>query len=133
MKNITIAALLLILGLSWAWFLTQRHGEQRKAVGSSVGTPDTVTVWVNELIGSPDEAYYYELEDLWNATHPNVTMKMSVMSHAGYQSKLRVAIASGQPPDVCMGGLETLESLKYSGKALDLAVRSRNVSCRRPN
>ncbi len=105
--------------LCWLW-LGQHRERQTPAFPESES--DTITVWVNELIGSPDEAYYYELADLWNTTHPGVTMKVSVMSHAGYQSKLRVAIASGQPPDVCMGGMETLDSLKYSGKALDLAV-----------
>src|SRR5438046_8835216 len=62
------------------------------------------------------------MTDLWNSIEPNVHMKMAVMSHGGYESKLRVAIASGQPPDVCFSGLETLESLQYSGKATNLAV-----------
>ncbi|HTL30212.1 MAG TPA: ABC transporter substrate-binding protein, partial [Tepidisphaeraceae bacterium] len=63
-----------------------------------------------------------ELADLWNSIEPQVHLKMSVLSHAGYDSKLRVAIASGQPPDVAFGGLQTLESLQYSGKASDLAA-----------
>jgi ABC-type glycerol-3-phosphate transport system substrate-binding protein len=124
MRNVIIAVLAVALAASWAWFLTAERGRvalQRDRT-APVDIEDTVTVWVNELVGSPDEAYYYELQDLWNASHPNVKMKMCVMSHAGYQSKLRVAIASGQPPDVCMGGLETLEGLKYSGKSADLAV-----------
>ena len=123
MRNALIAVLAAVLAASWAWFLTSERASTRVVTPAAPrDAEDTVTVWVNELVGSPDEAYYYELQDLWNATHPSVKMKMCVMSHAGYQSKLRVAIASGQPPDVCMGGLETLESLKYSGKSSDLAV-----------
>lgn len=123
MRNGLIGVLALALVLSWLGFWTYRDASRAEPGGIGVArAADVVTVWINELIGSPDEAYYYELEDLWNSTHPDVRMKMSVMSHAGYQSKLRVAIASGQPPDVCMGGYETLEGLKYTGKAADLSV-----------
>ena len=130
MKSLLVVILVLALALSWLGFWTVLSSPPRVAApgAESAGTArrpahgDTVTVWVNELIGSPDEAFYYELADLWNATHERVAVKMAVMSHAGYLSKLRVAIASGQPPDVCLAGLETLESLKYTGKASDLAV-----------
>ncbi|MFH1741447.1 MAG: extracellular solute-binding protein [bacterium] len=123
MKNLLIIILVVLLGLSWVYFwictrpTTIEEGEDR-----SSGQKDVIHVWVNELVGSPDEVHYYELADCWNATHPNLQVKMTVMSHAGYDSKLRIAIASGQPPDVCMGGLVTFESLRYSGKTTDLAV-----------
>jgi len=123
MKRAAISILAVALVLSWLWFWTvldarKNHPTTEAATNQS----DTITVWVNELLGSPDESYYYELADLWNSIEPNIRMKMCVLGHAGYESKLRVAIASGQPPDVCFGGLQTLESLQYSGKASDLAV-----------
>jgi len=122
MKNFLVTVLFLALALSWLWFWTVLSKPVSLIGGPSAVRGDTIRVWVNELITSPEEAYYYELADCWNATHPGVKMKMSVMASAGYESKLRVAIASGQPPDVCMGGLETLESLQYSGKYNDLSV-----------
>jgi hypothetical protein len=123
MRRLTIAILAIALILSWLWFWTAFDAHtDRKLAENSLTPADTVTVWIPELLGSPDEAYYYELADLWNSIEPTIHLKMSVLSHAGYDSKLRVAIASGQPPDVCFGGMQTLESLRYSGKASDLAV-----------
>jgi hypothetical protein len=123
MRRMMIGIFAVALVLSWLWFWTALDARRTGAAAdASSGPADTVTVWVNELLGSPDESYYYELADLWNSIEPNVHLKMSVIGHAGYDSKLRVAIASGQPPDVCFGGMQTLESLQYSGKASDLAV-----------
>lgn len=123
MKQALIIALVIALGLSWLWFWTALespgHGG---AIQETVQGEDTITVWINELIGSPDEAHYYQLAELWNSTHPHVQIKLAVMSHAGYQSKLRVAMATGQPPDVYMSGYANIENLHYSGKASDLSV-----------
>jgi ABC-type glycerol-3-phosphate transport system substrate-binding protein len=121
MKNPLSIILLTLLIVSWLWFWST--GPQLKTVmGEGASGPDTIRVWVDELTGSPEESFYYELEDLWNSLDDQVHLKLTVMAHAGYESKLRIALASGQPPDVCIGGLETLESLQYSGKAADLAV-----------
>src|SRR3954471_22986435 len=123
MRRMTIAILGTMVVLSWLWFWTALDARKGNgSAGADSAPADTVTVWVNELLGSPDESYYYELADLWNSIEPRVHLKMSVLGHAGYESKLRVAIASGQPPDVSFGGTQTLESLQYSGKASDLAV-----------
>lgn len=123
MKNLLIATLSLALALTllvhWLHLKEPAGGSAREAGGEH---SDLVQVWVDELIGSPEESYYYELADLWNQTHPGVKVKMTVMAHSGYESKLRIALASGQPPDVCLGGLESLENLRYTGKAEDLAV-----------
>jgi len=123
-RRLTIGVLALALIVSWLWFWAALDARRTNARGdaSSPGSTDTVTVWVSEMLGSPDESYYYQLADLWNSIEPGVHLKMSVLGHAGYDSKLRVAIASGQPPDVCFGGIQTLESLQYSGKSSDLAV-----------
>jgi len=106
---------------SWLWFSTRpsvsnpnSQSENRKS--------DEITVWVNELLGSPDEANYYALADLWNSIEPTVKLKMCVLSHGGYESKLRVAIASGQPPDICFGGMDALEMLEFTGKSSDVSV-----------
>src|SRR3954471_18939380 len=123
MRRMTIAILGTMVVLSWLWFWTALDARKGNgSAGADSAPADTVTVWVNELLGSPDESYYYELADLWNSIEPGVHLKMSVLGHAGYESKLRVAIASGQPPDVCFGGMQTLEALQYSGKASDLSV-----------
>lgn len=123
MKNALLVVLTISLALSWLGFLTWMERPLELEEGTAAAhRVDVIDVWVNELLGSPDEAYYYELADCWNATNPNVRIKMAVMSHAGYASKLRVAVASGQPPDVCIGGLEAFEGLRYSGKTSDLAV-----------
>jgi ABC-type glycerol-3-phosphate transport system substrate-binding protein len=122
MRKAFTAILAAALALSWLWFWTVSTRPSTTGTTSSLNQSDTITVWVNDLLGSPDEAHYYALADLWNTIEPGVHVKMSVMSHGGYESKLRVAIASGQPPDVCFSGLETLENLQYSGKSADLAV-----------
>ncbi len=123
MKNALIVFLGIALLLSWLGFFTwQEHLSADGETAAMPGGKDTITVWINEMLGTPDEAHYYELADCWNTTHPNVKIKMVVMSHAGYESKLRVAVASGQPPDVCISGFETFESLQYSGKATDQAI-----------
>ena len=123
MRRLTVGILAVALVLSWLWFWTAFDARRTGgSSGASSESADTVTVWASELLGSADESYYYQLADLWNSIEPNVHLKMSVLSYAGYDSKLRVAIASGQPPDVCFGGLATVESLQYTGKASDLAV-----------
>src|SRR4051812_23371695 len=113
MRGLITLSLIAALILSWLWFLTARAQLAASSAANSASVNDTVTVWVSELMGSPDETHYYALADLWNTIEPSVHVKMSVMSHGGYDSKLRVAIASGQPPDICFSGLETLESLQY--------------------
>ncbi|GMV95149.1 MAG: hypothetical protein AMXMBFR82_49270 [Candidatus Hydrogenedentota bacterium] len=123
MKQALIIALIVALALSWLWFWTVLESPERAgSLSEAVLVDDTITVWINELIGSPDEAHYYQLADLWNESHPHVKVKLAVMSHAGYQSKLRVALATGQPPDVYMAGYPELEAFQYSGKSEDLAV-----------
>src|SRR6476659_4520460 len=123
MQRLWIGILAAALALSWLWFWTALDARSNSAAtGTSFAPTDTVNVWINEHLGSPDESYYYALADLWNSIEPSVHLKMSVLGHAGYDSKLRVAIASGQPPDVCFGGIQSLEALQYSGKASDLAV-----------
>ena len=123
MKSVLIAVLSITLLLSWLGFLTLLERPfQSQEQETEKGDTDEIVVWLNEMLGTPDEAYYYELQDCWNVTHSNVKMKLAVMSHAGYDSKLRVAIASGQPPDVCTSGFETLQALESSGKSLDLAA-----------
>ena len=123
MKNTIIVVLMIALLVSWLGFMTWLERPVNLTEGDPTGARvDVIHVWLNELLGSPDESYYYELADCWNATNPHVQIKMAVMSHAGYESKLRVAIASGQPPDVCQGGLEVAEPLQYSGKTSSLAV-----------
>lgn len=121
MRGAIVFLLIIALALSWLFFFTSSRG-QTAGIASQSARQDTITVWVNELLGSPDEAYYYALADLWNSIEPNVHMKMCVLGHSGYESKLRVAIASGQPPDVCFGGMATLDSLQYSGKTQDLSI-----------
>lgn len=123
MKNLLITALGVALALSWLLFFTWLERPTGDEVeGTTDIRTDVIHVWVNELLGSPDEAYYYELANCWNAANPHLKIKLAVMSHAGYESKLRVAIASGQPPDVCQGGIEAFESLQYSGKTTNLAA-----------
>ncbi|HWB53670.1 MAG TPA: ABC transporter substrate-binding protein [Tepidisphaeraceae bacterium] len=121
MRGAVIFFLIIALGLSWLWFFTNPRG-QTTGIASQAAPDDTVTVWVSELLGSPDEAYYYSLANLWNSIEPRIHIKMCVLGYSGYDSKLRVAIASGQPPDVSFGGMATLESLQYSGKTDDLSV-----------
>jgi hypothetical protein len=120
-RGAAVFLLIIALALSWLWFFTSSRG-QAIYVPSQSAQQDTVTIWIGEMLGSPDEAYYYSLADLWNSIEPNVHLKISVLGYSSYQSKLRIAIASGQPPDVSFGGLETLESLRYSGKTDDLSV-----------
>ncbi|MCC6489731.1 MAG: carbohydrate ABC transporter substrate-binding protein [Candidatus Hydrogenedentes bacterium] len=123
MKQAAIVILVITLGLSWLWFWTVLESPGEGAVSNGQATAsDTITVWINELIGSPDEAHYYQLAGLWNTTNPNVHIKMAVMSHSGYQSKLRVALATGQPPDVYLSGYADIDTLQYSGKVSDLSV-----------
>jgi multiple sugar transport system substrate-binding protein len=123
MRNLITGMLVLLLALSWFWFWARPTTPLTTGFGERLETEaDTIQVWVSELLTSPDEAYYYELADCWNSTHQKVKIKMSVMAHAGYESKLRVAIAAGQPPDVALGGLSTLETLQYTGKASNLGV-----------
>src|SRR3954469_11493511 len=98
MRNAITAVLILALGLSWLWFWTARSRPQQAGAAQSSAASDTVNVWVNDLLGSPDEAHYYALADLWNTIEPSVHVKMSVMSHGGYEGKLRAEMASGQPP-----------------------------------
>src|SRR5206468_3706360 len=107
-QRLAIGVLAIALVVRWLWFWTELDARRTNAPSdaSSKGSTDTVTVWVSEMLGSPDESYYYQLADLWNSIEPGVHLKMSVLSHAGYDSKLRVAIASGQPPDVCFGGIQ---------------------------
>src|SRR5689334_11354998 len=121
MAKFTVTVLALALAASWLWFTTTSRDSNRKSQIANRKS-DVVVVWVNELLGSPDEAHYYAIADLWNTIEPDVKLKMCVLGHGGYESKLRVAIASGQPPDVCFGGVQTLESLQFSGKAADLSV-----------
>ena len=102
MIRFTIIVLVLALAGSWLWFATATNERnQTTTFGSTNRKSDEIVVWVNEHLGSPDEAHYYAIAELWNTIEPDVKVKMCVLAYAGHESKLRVAIASGQPPDVC--------------------------------
>ena len=78
MRNLTIFILVLLLSLSWLWFWTITSNPRRaRATESAPSAKDTVVVWADDLLGSPDEAYYYALRDLWNTTHPDVHMELA--------------------------------------------------------
>ena len=57
MGRFTVILLALALAGSWLWFATAtRDSNQQSPLENK--KPDEVVVWVNEHLGSPDEAHY---------------------------------------------------------------------------
>ena len=78
-----------------------------KTVGSNLFAgqkqqKDVVVLWLGELLGGPSEIVGRRVIAEYNRTHKDVYIKAVVMPYACYLGKVNVAIATGQPPDVCV-------------------------------
>lgn len=83
---------------------------------------DVVTVWLGELLGGPSELAGREIIAEYNRTHKDVYVNAVVMPYACYLGKINVSIATGQPPDVCVNAVRTIDQLRVKQKVPDLAV-----------
>lgn len=90
--------------LSTSSAATVRHG--------SSGNHVTLTYW-NGFTG-PDGPTVVALVKKFNATHPDITIKMSIMSWDVFYEKLLPALAAGTGPDIA--GMDTQELPQYAVK-----------------
>ena len=83
---------------------------------------DVVVIWLGELLGGPSEIAGRKIIDDYNRAHKDVYIRAVVMPYACYLGKVNVAIATGQPPDVCVNAVRTIDQLRVKQKVPDLAV-----------
>lgn len=58
--------------------------------------------------------------DAWQAAHPDVEVKMEVISHDEYYNKFRVLVSSSELPDVFIMNADMTTPVSISGQLLDL-------------
>jgi ABC-type glycerol-3-phosphate transport system substrate-binding protein len=83
---------------------------------------DVVVLWLGEIMGGPSEIAGRKMIAEYNRTHKDVYINAVVMPYACYIGKINVAVATGQPPDVCLNAVRTIDQLRVKQKVPDLAV-----------
>ena len=83
---------------------------------------DVITYWLGELIGTPRERVGRKAVDDYNRAHKDVYVNAVIMPYACYIGKINVAVATGEPPDVCVNAVRTIDGLRIRQKVPDLAV-----------
>ena len=79
----------------------------------SSGGPVTISWWHNSNT-DPGKAYYDQVAQKFEASHPGVTVQVSAMQHEDMLTKLDAAFQSGDAPDVYMerGGGELADHVE---------------------
>ena len=86
---------------------------QTVVVPQTVAVPQTVVVpataapakkveinWWHISTKDPGLTYWQKLADDYMATHPNVTVKITVLENEAFKTKLTTVMQSGSPPDI---------------------------------
>jgi len=90
------------------------------STSASAGGHVTLTYW-NGFTG-PDEPAVTALVSQFNASHPNITIKMSVMPWDVFYQKLLPAFAAGSGPDIA--AMDTQQLPQYATKNVFLPLTS---------
>ncbi len=100
---------------------------QTVVVPQTVAVPQTVVVpataapakkveinWWHISTKDPGLTYWQKLADDYMATHPNVTIKITVLENEAFKTKLTTVMQSGNPPDIFQswGGGTMVEQAK---------------------
>jgi raffinose/stachyose/melibiose transport system substrate-binding protein len=100
---------------------------QTVVVPQTVAVPQTVVVpataapakkveinWWHISTKDPGLTYWQKLADDYMATHPNVTVKITVLENEAFKTKLTTVMQSGNPPDIFQswGGGTMVEQAK---------------------
>jgi multiple sugar transport system substrate-binding protein len=112
----TIAA----LGLLAAGCSSGGGSSAASGSGSSAGGHVTLTYW-NGFTG-PDGPTVTALVNQFNKSHPNITIKMSIMPWDVFYQKLLPAFASGNAPDIV--AMDTQQLPQYASKNVFLPLTS---------
>jgi raffinose/stachyose/melibiose transport system substrate-binding protein len=74
---------------------------QAKTVGAKARSGDSVTLvwWHNATVG-PQKAYWQKVADDFHKLHPDVTIKPVPIQNEQFNTKIPVALQSGDPPDI---------------------------------
>ena len=63
-------------------------------------SPVTITMWHIAAESDPFHPVLQKAIDRFNATHSDVQFEEQIVPNDSYQDQLRIAMMSGQPPDV---------------------------------
>lgn len=76
-------------------------GGQEAASPAAEGAPEKVTLeWWHILTGDPGKATYAKWAKAFQAQHPNVTIKITVLENEAFKSKMATQTASGKAPSI---------------------------------
>lgn len=68
--------------------------------GSSAGSGKVTITWWHISTTDPLKAGWQDLANQYMASHPNVTIKISVIENDPFKTKLNTAMQAGTPPDI---------------------------------
>jgi len=108
----------LAIGLSTGWFAKLESNDSSLFNSKK----DVIEYWEGTIPGTPEEKVFQDLVDEYNRTHKDVYVKAVLMPWASYQSKINIAVATGQPPDVCYNAFIIADGMRAKQKTPDLAV-----------
>ena len=93
----------------------------------SSGGPVTISWWHNSNT-DPGKAYYDQVAQKFEASHPGVTVQVSAMQHEDMLTKLDAAFQSGDAPDVYMerGGGELADHVE-AGLTKDISESAKDA------
>jgi len=89
------------------------------AAGQAAGSETVeLTYWRTDF--EPDAGTTKALIESFEAEHPNIKVKMELIPTGEYETKIRTALAGGQPPDIMALDGPTLSSYAHQGALLPL-------------
>jgi N,N'-diacetylchitobiose transport system substrate-binding protein len=90
--------------------------------GASTAGPTTLNVWL--MKDSAPDSVVTQINQEFQAAHPNVTVKVQILDWDGRDVKWKTALASDNPPDAMEMGNTDVLSYAASGALADLSGRS---------
>ena len=83
---------------------------------------DVVTAWFGVIMGRWDEDVYRQVVADYNRARDVVVVEAVLIPYACYLGKINVAVATGQPPDVCWDAAYIVDGVRRRQDIPDLAV-----------
>src|SRR5262245_27298231 len=73
---------------------------QAKPVGAKAKSDNVTLVWWHNATVGPQKAFWQKVADDFHKSHPDVTVKPVPIQNEQFNTKIPVALQSGDPPDI---------------------------------
>ena len=125
MKRLVLIFLVLLIAFPSAFASGQRDGnsETPEASGGTAEAPEKITLTFYRYSNAAHNLYTLPLLEVFERENPNIKIESVEVSSGGFEAlatKVLLALAAGNPPDVCEMGYTLIKTMVESGSTVPL-------------